>query len=92
MKVSRTPGDDIVQGDSGDDVIYGDAGVNILTGGPGGDIFFCSPEEETTITDFVPRVDVIRGPCIVARDSAAPTADASTAEASMSLLQLPLPT
>ena len=39
MKVSRTPGDDIVQGDSGDDVIYGDAGVNILTGGPGGDIF-----------------------------------------------------
>jgi hypothetical protein len=96
-------GDDIVQGDAGDDVIFGDSGVNTLTGGPGRDIFFCSPEGETTITDFVPGVDRFRGPCILAATTTTTTtAEASTSAANnvaaqdesmpTTLLPLPLPT
>jgi hypothetical protein len=97
-------GDDIVQGDSGDDVIYGDAGINTLTGGPGRDIFFCSPEGETTITDFVPGVDTFRGPCILGTtttttaspaESSTPTADnlpSQDESTPRTLLSLPLPT
>jgi hypothetical protein len=85
-------------------VIFGDAGVNTLTGGPGRDIFFCSPEGETTITDFVPGVDRFSGPCIFPTTT---TTTASTAESSTpttnnlasqdgstprTLLPLPLPT
>jgi hypothetical protein len=97
-------GDDVIQGDAGDDVIFGDSGVNTLTGGPGRDIFFCSSEGETTITDFVPGVDRFRGPCILA----ATTTTTTTAEATSTsaannvasqdestprtLLPLPLPT
>ncbi len=94
-------GDDVVQGDAGDNVIYGDAGVNTLTGGPGRDIFFCSPEGETTITDFVPGVDTFRGPCILATTTTT-TAEGSTSTANdlatrdestlTTLLPLPLPT
>jgi hypothetical protein len=79
-------GDDIVQGDAGDDVIFGDAGVNTLTGGPGRDIFFCSPEGETTITDFVPGVDRFSGPCMRAdgTSSASEEAGASASDTSAS--------
>jgi hypothetical protein len=97
-------GDDVIQGDAGDDVIFGDSGINTLTGGPGRDIFFCSPEGETTITDFVPGVDRFSGPCIFPTTT---TTTASTAESSTpttnnlasqdgstprTLLSLPLPT
>jgi hypothetical protein len=62
-------------------------GVKILTGGPERDIFICSPEGETTITDFVPGVDIMRGPCILAAD----TTSATSAETSTLLLPIPLP-
>jgi hypothetical protein len=76
-----------VQGDSGDDVIFGDAGVNTLTGGPGRDIFFCSPEGETTITDFVTGVDRFNGPCMSVEEPSA-----ATTEPLPLLLPMPLPT
>jgi hypothetical protein len=97
-------GDDVIRGDSGDDVIFGDSGINTLTGGPGRDIFFCSSDAETTITDFVPGVDRFSGPCIFPTTT---TTTASPAESSTpttnnlasqdgstprTLLPLPLPT
>jgi RTX calcium-binding nonapeptide repeat (4 copies) len=72
-------GDDIMQGDAGNDRLAGGAGVNTLTGGPGGDSFSCSPNSETTITDFEPGVDRMSGPCLLATEvsTAALTANAS---------------
>ena len=59
-------GNDLIQGDSGNDRLSGGDGINTLTGGPGRDSFFCSPNSETTVTDFEPGIDRISGPCILA--------------------------
>lgn len=61
-----TDGNDKIQVSTGNDNLFGDAGTNTLTGGPGRNSFFCSPNSETTITDFEPGVDRISGPCILA--------------------------
>jgi hypothetical protein len=60
-------GDDVMQGDSGNDLLSGGPGINVLTGGPGRDSFVCSPDGETTITDFVPGTDTMSGPCILSQ-------------------------
>lgn len=59
-------GDDVIQGGEGNDLLLGGPGINVLTGGLGRDSFVCSPDGETTITDFVQRTDVMSGPCILA--------------------------
>jgi len=72
-------GNDLIQGDEGNDQLSGGAGINTLTGGPGRDSFICSPNSETTITDFEAGVDRITGPCILAAEvsTATPPANAS---------------
>jgi Ca2+-binding RTX toxin-like protein len=50
-------------------VLFGGSGENTLTGGPGRDIFVCGLDSDTVITDFVPRVDIKVGRCIVLETS-----------------------
>ncbi len=66
-------GNDLIQGDSGNDQLSGGAGINMLTGGPGRDSFICSPNSETTITDFEQGVDRMSGPCILASEGSTAT-------------------
>jgi hypothetical protein len=73
-------GDDIMQGDSGDDRLAAGTGVNFVTGGPGRDVFVCSPNGETTVTDFEPGTDRIIGPCILATEGSTATLSANTSE------------
>lgn len=91
--ISGGPGNDVLRGDEGDDVIEGGGGndelsggpgVNVLTGGPGRDSFVCSPQGETTVTDFVPRTDVMSGPCILT--TATTTLSANEAETPVSTI------
>jgi Ca2+-binding RTX toxin-like protein len=71
--LSGNRGDDFVQGDSGNNVLFGGSGVNTLTGGPGRDIFVCSLNSDTVITDFVPRVDIKLGRCVILVETSTPT-------------------
>lgn len=71
--LSGNRGDDFIQGDSGNDLLFGGSGINTLTGGPGRDIFVCSLNSDTVITDFVPRVDIKLGRCVILETST-PTA------------------
>jgi hypothetical protein len=73
-------------------VIFGDSGINTLTEGPGRDIFFCSAEGETTITDFVPGQDRMIGNCILAADATASNLTSQDKSTAIILLPLPLPT
>ena len=87
-------GNDLIQGDSGNDQLSGGAGINTLTGGPGRDSFVCSPDGETTITDFELGLDRISGPCILAdaTPSAGAGAEMSTSSSiPLEILPLPLP-
>ena len=91
--LSGNEGNDVMQGDSGNDRLAGGSGVNFLTGGPGRDLFVCSPEGETTITDFVFRTDATSGPCILA-DATSSSAEAemtSTTSIPLEILPMPLP-
>ena len=85
-------GDDIIRGDAGNDRIAGGPGTNVLTGGPGRDLFICSPESATTITDFVRGTDNFSGPCILSAPTATitPTADDSSTSSPL-LLPLSIP-
>jgi Ca2+-binding RTX toxin-like protein len=76
-------GNDLIQGDEGNDQLSGGAGINTLTGGPGRDSFSCSPNSETTITDFEPGIDRITGPCILATEGSTATLTANTSETAL---------
>jgi RTX calcium-binding nonapeptide repeat (4 copies)/Metallo-peptidase family M12B Reprolysin-like len=73
-------GNDLIQGDEGNDQLSGGAGINTLTGGPGRDSFICSPNSETTITDFEQGIDRMSGPCLLATETSTPTAALSSTE------------
>lgn len=45
--------------------MQGDSGNDQLSGGPGRDSFVCSPDGESTVTDFVAGTDTMSGPCIL---------------------------
>jgi RTX calcium-binding nonapeptide repeat (4 copies)/Metallo-peptidase family M12B Reprolysin-like len=93
-ELNGNAGNDLIQGDSGNDQLSGGAGINTLTGGPGRDSFICSPDGETTITDFEPGIDRISGPCILADATPSADAGAETSTASsipLEILPLPLP-
>jgi RTX calcium-binding nonapeptide repeat (4 copies) len=66
-QLNGNEGDNLIQGDSGNDLLSGGSGINTLTGGPGRDSFICSPDGETTVTDFVAGIDTMSGPCILAQ-------------------------
>jgi RTX calcium-binding nonapeptide repeat (4 copies) len=66
-QLNGNEGDNLIQEDSGNDLLSGGSGINTLTGGPGRDSFICSPDGETTVTDFVAGIDTMSGPCILAQ-------------------------
>jgi Ca2+-binding RTX toxin-like protein len=72
-----------MEGDSGNDQLSGGAGVNTLSGGPGKDSFICSPNSETTITDFKPGTDKISGPCLLATEGATAALTAIASETAL---------
>ncbi|MGH9975978.1 MAG: calcium-binding protein, partial [Nitrososphaeraceae archaeon] len=76
-------GDDVMQGDEGNDQLSGGAGINTLTGGPGRDSFICSPNSETTITDFEPGIDRIIGPCVSMTEATTATTTLSSTETAL---------
>jgi hypothetical protein len=76
-------GNDLIQGDEGNDQLSGGAGINTLTGGPGRDSFSCSPNSETTITDFEAGIDRITGPCILVAEVSTATLTANTSETAL---------
>jgi hypothetical protein len=73
-------GNDLIQGDEGNDQLSGGAGINTLTGGPGRDSFICSPNSETTITDFEQGVDRMSGPCLIETEVSTATLTTNTSE------------
>jgi hypothetical protein len=89
--MSGNDGDDIMQGDSGNDRLAGGVGLNYLTGGPGRDLFVCSPQGETYVTDFARRTDAKIGPCILTDSLMAVAAELerSTASTGLALCSVP---
>jgi Ca2+-binding RTX toxin-like protein len=80
--MSGDDGDDIMHGDSGNDILAGGAGLNYLTGGPGRDLFVCSSQGETYVTDFARRTDAKIGLCISTDLSMAVAAEVERSSAS----------